>query len=239
MPDEAEALGLLALMMLIQGRRRARTGPGGELMTIADQDRRLWDTPLLEQVQNVSGDACDEISLGDTKFKRRSKRFIATLQAPRRPTGFRCWPYTTSCSPTIRARSSRLATAPSQSPRTWPRSRVRLFEPLRLDNYHLLPRDSRRLLETAESKRGSGVGASARDRTERQRGRARISRRSSTIWGSTTEAPVPPTTRGMTSRRWTGGTPLYPSVSSVYESTPSGRPPIRPCARASRHRRAD
>ena len=49
MPDEAEALGLLALIVLIQGRRGARTGPDGELITIADQDRRLWDAPLIEQ----------------------------------------------------------------------------------------------------------------------------------------------------------------------------------------------
>jgi RNA polymerase sigma-70 factor (ECF subfamily) len=49
MPDEAEALGLLALLLLIQGRRGARTGRDGELITIADQDRRRWDAALIEE----------------------------------------------------------------------------------------------------------------------------------------------------------------------------------------------
>jgi RNA polymerase sigma-70 factor, ECF subfamily len=43
MPDEAEALGLLALMLLQDSRREARTGPGGELVLLEDQDRSLWD----------------------------------------------------------------------------------------------------------------------------------------------------------------------------------------------------
>src|SRR5439155_3451829 len=43
MPDEAEALGLLALMLLAQSRRPARTGPDGSLVLLADQDRGRWD----------------------------------------------------------------------------------------------------------------------------------------------------------------------------------------------------
>jgi RNA polymerase sigma-70 factor (ECF subfamily) len=43
MPDEAEALGLLALMLLQDSRREARTAPDGELVLLADQDRSLWD----------------------------------------------------------------------------------------------------------------------------------------------------------------------------------------------------
>jgi len=43
MPDEPEARGLLALMLLIDARRPARTGPDGELVRLPDQDRRLWD----------------------------------------------------------------------------------------------------------------------------------------------------------------------------------------------------
>jgi RNA polymerase sigma-70 factor (ECF subfamily) len=43
MPDEAEALGLLALMLLHDARREARTGPGGELVLLEDQDRSRWD----------------------------------------------------------------------------------------------------------------------------------------------------------------------------------------------------
>jgi RNA polymerase sigma-70 factor (ECF subfamily) len=42
MPDEAEALGLLALMLLQHSRRDARTGPGGELVVLEEQDRGRW-----------------------------------------------------------------------------------------------------------------------------------------------------------------------------------------------------
>jgi RNA polymerase sigma-70 factor (ECF subfamily) len=42
MPDEPEALGLLSLMLLHDSRRDARTGPGGELVLLEDQDRSLW-----------------------------------------------------------------------------------------------------------------------------------------------------------------------------------------------------
>jgi RNA polymerase sigma-70 factor (ECF subfamily) len=42
MPDEPEAHALLALMLLSESRREARLD-GGELVLLADQDRRLWD----------------------------------------------------------------------------------------------------------------------------------------------------------------------------------------------------
>ncbi len=43
MPDEPEALGLLALMMLQDSRRDARTDTCGDLVTLEEQDRALWD----------------------------------------------------------------------------------------------------------------------------------------------------------------------------------------------------
>ena len=42
-PDEPEAAGLLALMLLIDARRAARTTPDGALVLLAEQDRLLWD----------------------------------------------------------------------------------------------------------------------------------------------------------------------------------------------------
>ncbi len=50
MPDEPEVLGLLALMLLVESRRPARTA-GGELVLLADQDRGLWDRALIEEGQ--------------------------------------------------------------------------------------------------------------------------------------------------------------------------------------------
>jgi RNA polymerase sigma-70 factor, ECF subfamily len=49
MPDEAEVAGLLALMLLQDSRRDARTGPDGELVLLEDQDRRLWDRAQIEE----------------------------------------------------------------------------------------------------------------------------------------------------------------------------------------------
>jgi RNA polymerase sigma factor (sigma-70 family) len=42
-PDDTETAGLLALMLLTDARRLARTGAGGELIPLAQQDRALWD----------------------------------------------------------------------------------------------------------------------------------------------------------------------------------------------------
>ncbi len=43
MPDEAEARGLLALLLLTDARRPARTDAQGDLVLLEDQDRSLWD----------------------------------------------------------------------------------------------------------------------------------------------------------------------------------------------------
>lgn len=49
MPDEPEATGLLALMLLTASRRAARTSPDGTLVLLAGQDRRRWDHGLIAE----------------------------------------------------------------------------------------------------------------------------------------------------------------------------------------------
>jgi RNA polymerase sigma-70 factor (ECF subfamily) len=49
MPDEPEALGLLALMLLVEARRPARTDADGRLVRLADQDRDRWDAALVAE----------------------------------------------------------------------------------------------------------------------------------------------------------------------------------------------
>jgi RNA polymerase sigma-70 factor, ECF subfamily len=49
MPDEPEVWGLLALMLLIEARRPARTSDHGALVPLAEQDRGRWDTDLIAQ----------------------------------------------------------------------------------------------------------------------------------------------------------------------------------------------
>jgi len=51
MPDEPEVMGLLALMLLIEARRAARTGADGALVLLADQDRGRWDRALVAEGQ--------------------------------------------------------------------------------------------------------------------------------------------------------------------------------------------
>jgi RNA polymerase sigma-70 factor, ECF subfamily len=53
MPDEPEALGLLALMLLVESRRAARTAPDGSLVPLAEQDRSRWDDDLAEQGRDL------------------------------------------------------------------------------------------------------------------------------------------------------------------------------------------
>jgi RNA polymerase sigma-70 factor (ECF subfamily) len=51
MPDEPEVLGLLALLLLVESRRAARTTPAGDLVPLAEQDRGRWDGALIADGQ--------------------------------------------------------------------------------------------------------------------------------------------------------------------------------------------
>lgn len=53
MPDEPEVIGLLALLLLTESRRPARTGADGELVRLADQDRSRWDGSLIAEGQEL------------------------------------------------------------------------------------------------------------------------------------------------------------------------------------------
>jgi RNA polymerase sigma-70 factor (ECF subfamily) len=53
MPDEPEVVGLLALLLLTEARRPARVTSDGDLVRLADQNRRLWDRTMIEEGQNL------------------------------------------------------------------------------------------------------------------------------------------------------------------------------------------
>jgi RNA polymerase sigma-70 factor (ECF subfamily) len=53
MPDEAEVMGLLALMLLQDSRRAARVGADGEIVLLEDQDRSLWDQARIDEGARV------------------------------------------------------------------------------------------------------------------------------------------------------------------------------------------
>ncbi|HET9124924.1 MAG TPA: DUF6596 domain-containing protein [Solirubrobacteraceae bacterium] len=53
MPDEPESGGLLALMLFQHSRREARTGPGGDLITLEEQDRSRWSRADIEEANTI------------------------------------------------------------------------------------------------------------------------------------------------------------------------------------------
>ena len=53
MPDEPEVHGLVALLLLTESRRAARTGPNGEIVRLADQDRSRWDRALIDEGHTI------------------------------------------------------------------------------------------------------------------------------------------------------------------------------------------
>jgi RNA polymerase sigma-70 factor (ECF subfamily) len=53
MPSQPEVMGLLALMLLTDSRRAARTTAGGAMVLLADQDRSLWDRDLIAEGQSI------------------------------------------------------------------------------------------------------------------------------------------------------------------------------------------
>jgi predicted RNA polymerase sigma factor len=59
LPEEGEVAGLLALMLLTDARRLARSGPDGELIPLAEQDRGLWDAGAIAAVHAQSPSAED------------------------------------------------------------------------------------------------------------------------------------------------------------------------------------
>ena len=63
-PDDGEVAGLLALMLLTDARRPARTGPDGRLIPLAEQDRSLWDTAAIAEGTALIGATLATAPLG-------------------------------------------------------------------------------------------------------------------------------------------------------------------------------
>ncbi|MFD2080897.1 RNA polymerase sigma factor [Actinopolymorpha cephalotaxi] len=74
---EPEAAGLLALMLLHHARRASRTGPGGRLVPLAEQDRSRWDTRLIADGVRVLQTALARDRLGEYQ----AQAAIAALHA--------------------------------------------------------------------------------------------------------------------------------------------------------------
>lgn len=69
LPADGEAGGLLALMLLTDARRAARTGPDGLPVPMVDQDRALWDTARIAEGAYVLADALPRPGLGPYRLQ--------------------------------------------------------------------------------------------------------------------------------------------------------------------------
>ena len=64
LPDDGEVTGLLALMLLTDARRAARTGPSGELIPLDEQERSLWDRGMIAEGTALVSSALSRGSIG-------------------------------------------------------------------------------------------------------------------------------------------------------------------------------
>jgi len=64
LPEHGEIAGLLALMLLTDARRAARTTPDGALVPLAEQDRALWDRTQIEEGVGIIGDTLGRAAIG-------------------------------------------------------------------------------------------------------------------------------------------------------------------------------
>jgi predicted RNA polymerase sigma factor len=68
-PDDAEVAGLLALMLLIDARRPARTDGAGELVPLAEQDRALWDQARIAEGMSLLNRAVGQRTVGEYQLQ--------------------------------------------------------------------------------------------------------------------------------------------------------------------------
>lgn len=69
LPDDGEATGLLALMLLIDARRPARTDAAGELVPLSEQDRSLWDRARIAEGTALLNSALGMKPLGEYRIQ--------------------------------------------------------------------------------------------------------------------------------------------------------------------------
>ncbi|MFE2204124.1 MULTISPECIES: RNA polymerase sigma factor [Streptomyces] len=69
LPQEGRVTGLLALMVLTEARTPARTGPGGELIPLDEQDRALWDRTAVAEGTALAEEALAQGPAGDYQLQ--------------------------------------------------------------------------------------------------------------------------------------------------------------------------
>jgi predicted RNA polymerase sigma factor len=114
LPQEAEITGLLALMLLTDARRAARTGRDGSLIPLDEQDRSAWDRDrIAEGVALISG-VLLQGRVGPYQWQAR----MPGLRPWARSSPIPGWPLITGCSPPARTCWNCAATPPRRRPAT-------------------------------------------------------------------------------------------------------------------------
>ena len=183
MPEEPEALGLIALMELQASRFAARVGPGGEAITLPDQDRARWDFVLIvhglamleraESLRRPLGPYALQAGIAACHARARGpeqtdwERIVALYDALDSISG----------SPVVR-----LNRAVAVGMAFGPAAGLELLEPLgnepALEGYHLLPAARGELLERlGREEEASAEFARAAELTGNERERAVLRRR--------------------------------------------------------------
>ena len=174
MPDEPEAAGLLALMLLAESRRAARTDADGELVPLAEQDRARWDRALIAEGRALVRACLRRDQPGPYQIQAAIQAVHSDAPTAAAPTGGRSSRSTTSCSRSPRPRWWR-STAPSRWPRsTGPATALALVDAARPRRPAPLPRRPRRPAAPPGPDAGGGKRVRPSDRRARQRGRARL-----------------------------------------------------------------
>jgi RNA polymerase sigma factor (sigma-70 family) len=88
LPADGETTGLLALMLLTHARRRARIGPGGVLILLADQDRSLWERQEIDQGLGLVEHALATAAIGPYQIQAA----IAAVHSEAPSAGQTDWP---------------------------------------------------------------------------------------------------------------------------------------------------
>jgi predicted RNA polymerase sigma factor len=87
LPEEPEALGLLALMLHAEARRRARRNAHGEYVPLAEQDPALWDSRMIDEAETLLRHASGLGSIGRYQLEGA----LQSAHAERRRTGRANW----------------------------------------------------------------------------------------------------------------------------------------------------
>lgn len=88
LPEEPEALGLLALMLYAEARRGARRGLAGEYVPLAEQDPALWDSQMIDSAESLLGRA----SAFDLIGRYQLEAALQSAHVHRRRSGEPNWP---------------------------------------------------------------------------------------------------------------------------------------------------